>query len=70
MNKVKSLRVLTDHTQKQMAQKLGLSEGQYRAKEKGRYQFTQEEMLLFLQEVRKVDKSISLEAIFFTHKPT
>lgn len=70
MNRIRSMRVLAGQNQKEMAKILNLSEGHYRAKEKGRYQFTQEEMFLFLKEVHKVDKTVTLEMIFFNHTPT
>ena len=70
MNRIRSMRVLAGQNQKEMAKALNLSEGHYRAKEKGRYQFTQEEMFLFLKEVHKVDKTVTLEMIFFNQTPT
>lgn len=70
MNRVKSFRALVGWSQKQMAQKLKLSETQYRAKENGRYDFTQSEMKSFFEAVKPFKEDLTYEDIFFTNKPT
>lgn len=45
VNKVLGYRKMISLTQKEMASQLGISEGQYRAKEKGLYDFTRNETI-------------------------
>ena len=70
MNRIKSFRALVGWSQKQMAQKLELSETQYRAKENGRYEFTQSEMKSFFEVVKPFKEDLTYEDIFFTAEPT
>lgn len=65
MNTVKSYRVLIGLTQKQMAEKLCISEGQYREKENGKFLFNQRDMKKFMRVVREVNKNVTYEEIFF-----
>lgn len=65
VNKVLGYRKMLSLTQKQMANKIGISENQYRAKEKGRYDFSKTEMEKFHSVVEKVIDDIEIQDIFF-----
>lgn len=65
VNKVMGYRKMLCMTQKQMAEELGISEGQYRAKEKGKYEFSQNEMKTFQKLLISKVGNIKLESIFF-----
>lgn len=65
INKVVGYRKMLSMTQKDMAEKLGLSEGQYRAKEKGKYPFRDYEMQKFHDVVREKIKNVKITDIFF-----
>lgn len=65
INKVIGYRKMLSMTQSEMAEKLGLSEGQYRAKEKGYYDFSKTEMKLFHDLVSKQIKNVDIIDIFF-----
>lgn len=65
INKVAGYRKMLSLTQKQMAEYLGISEGQYRVKENGKYDFSQSEMKIFFEVTSKRIKNIGLEDIFF-----
>ena len=65
INKVVGYRKMLSMTQKEMADKLGLSEGQYRAKEKGRYDFSREEMKKFHSIVNQKLTDVGIVDIFF-----
>lgn len=64
-NKVLGYRKMINFSQREMATKLGISEGQYREKEKGRYDFSQSEMKKFYETVQPFLSKVKLEDIFF-----
>lgn len=64
-NKVLGYRKMVSMTQKQMANCIGISENQYRAKEKNRYEFTKREMELFCEAIKRSIPNITIEEIFF-----
>lgn len=64
MNKVKSYRTMIGYSQEAMANALEISTLSYRFKESGERQFTQDEMIKFLNEVKKTDKNVTLDNIF------
>ncbi|MCW6683062.1 transcriptional regulator [Aerococcaceae bacterium NML160702] len=68
MNKVRGYRAMLGLTQKDMAIKLNCSVSSYQAKERGDVDFKDVEKIKFLSLVKMVDKSASLEDIFFTAK--
>lgn len=65
MNKVLGYRKMIGLTQLQMANELGISENQYRAKEKGKYDFSKTEMEKYHEVVKKTMKDIKIQDIFF-----
>lgn len=65
MNKILGYRKMLGLTQKQMAEKLGISENQYRSKEKGKFDFSSSEMKKFYELVKNELKNIKIEDIFF-----
>jgi len=65
MNKVLGYRKMIGFTQLQMANELGISENQYRAKEKGRYDFSKTEMEKYHEVVKKSMKDVKIQDIFF-----
>ncbi|MGH1803397.1 helix-turn-helix transcriptional regulator [Enterococcus gallinarum] len=64
-NKIVGYRKMVSMTQKEMAACLGISENQYRAKEKGRYDFTKSEMGKFCSIIQKSISSVNVQDIFF-----
>lgn len=64
-NKVLGYRKMVSMTQKQMADCLGISENQYRSKEKGRYEFTKSEMEKFCSVVQQSIPTVNVQEIFF-----
>lgn len=64
MNKVKGYRNMIGYSQEEMAKALNIKRDTYRLKEAGERQFTQEEMVAFLNEIKKVDSSVTLDLIF------
>lgn len=64
MNKVKGYRNMIKYSQKDMAEALHISETAYRLKENGDRTFTQNEMIAFLNEIKKVDNTVTLDLIF------
>ena len=67
VNKILGYRKMLSMTQKEMADKLGLSEGQYRAKEKGRYDFSRDEMQKFYDLVSEKLNDVEISDIFFSN---
>lgn len=65
MKKILGYRKMLSLTQKEMAEKLGLSEGQYRAKEKGYYDFSESEMMKFYKVVHEKNNDVKITDIFF-----
>lgn len=65
LNKILGYRKMLSMTQKEMGSALGLSEGQYRAKEKGYYDFSKTEMEKFYNLVKSKQLNIKIEDIFF-----
>lgn len=65
VNKILGYRKMLSMTQKEMADKLGLSEGQYRAKEKGYYDFSKTEMEKFYDLVHEKVREVEITDIFF-----
>lgn len=65
VNKILGYRKMLSMTQKEMADKLGLSEGQYRAKEKGYYDFSKTEMEKFHELVHAKVREVEITDIFF-----
>lgn len=65
VNKIVGYRKMLAMTQKEMASKLGLSEGQYRAKEKGYYDFSKTEMEKFYDLVHEKVHGVEIADIFF-----
>lgn len=65
VNKILGYRKMLSMTQKEMATQLGLSEGQYRAKENGQYDFSRTEMEKFYNLVHEKMKDITITDIFF-----
>lgn len=70
MNKVLGYRKMIGLTQTEMAEKLGISEATYRAKEKGRSHFTNQEILIFIELIKESDPFITFDDIFFSKNPT
>ncbi|MHC5269286.1 helix-turn-helix transcriptional regulator [Enterococcus sp. LJL98] len=73
MNKVLGYRKMIGFSQLEMAKRLGISESQYRAKEKGRFEFTETEIEKFTSIVKKFNSEVTVLDIFFNHnrrKPT
>jgi DNA-binding XRE family transcriptional regulator len=64
MNKIKGYRAMCGLTQEEMAETLNISVTSYRLKESGVRPFTQDEMIAFLNAVRKVDSTATLDIIF------
>lgn len=64
MNKVKGYRTMIGYSQEDMAKALDITRDTYRLKESGERQFTQDEMIKFLNEVKKTDKTATLDIIF------
>lgn len=64
MNKVRSFRTGLGYSQEDMAKALDISTTAYRYKENGDKPFTQDEMIKFLNEVKKTDKTATLDIIF------
>lgn len=69
-NIISGYRRMAGLTQKEMAQKLKISEGTYRNKEKGRTFFKNNEMKTFYELVRKENGSVNISDIFFNQEPT
>ena len=65
MNKILGYRKMIGMSQLKMAEELGISENQYRAKEKGRYDFTKKEIEDFTKTIQKFDSKITVLDIFF-----
>ena len=65
INKIVGYRKMLSMTQKEMAEKLDLSEGQYRAKEKGYYDFSRGEMQKFYDMVHDKLGGVEITDIFF-----
>lgn len=63
-------RKMTGLTQKEMAEKLNISEGTYRNKEKGKSSFKYKEMVDFHEIISKKNLSVTINDIFFDSKPT
>lgn len=70
MNKILGYRKMAGLTQKAMAAVLNISEGQYRAKEKGRYPFNVDEIKKFHAELSEKGITVKVDEIFFENKPT
>lgn len=64
MNKVKGYRTMIGYSQEDMAKALNITRDTYRLKESGERQFTQDEMIKFLNEVKKTDNTVTLDIIF------
>lgn len=56
------------YTQQDFANLIGKDRKTYCLKEKGRINFSPQEMLLIRDELRKFDKSLTIDQIFFTSK--
>lgn len=56
------------YTQQDFANLIGKDRKTYCLKEKGRINFSPREMLLIRDELRKFDKSLTIDQIFFTSK--
>lgn len=65
INKVLGYRKMLGMTQEQMAKRIGISENQYRSKEKGKFDFSSSEMKIFYKLVKEKIDGINLEDIFF-----
>lgn len=65
VNKVRGYRKMLGLTQKDLALLIGISENQYRLKEKGKYEFSQSEMKKIHELICKNVGVVSLETIFF-----
>jgi len=63
-------RKMTGLTQKEMANRLNITEGTYRNKEKGKVCFKDREMKVFYELVKKNNPSVTIQEIFFTNKST
>lgn len=63
-------RKMTGLTQREMADKIGISEGTYRNKEKGKASFKDNEMKVFYELVKKTNPSVDFQEIFFTEETT
>ena len=66
MNRVKGYRNMVGMTQKEMSKNLGISEGTYRQKEKGKSSFKDLEIKLFTDTVKKFYPDIKEKDIFFS----
>lgn len=64
-NKVKEYRKKLGLSQQQMAEIFKISFQSYNAKERGRSRFTDDEMMLFKEMVRKIDPTATIDDIFF-----
>ena len=69
-NIIAGYRKMTGLTQKQMAKELNITEGTYRNKEKGYSSFKDEEMKVFYELVKKKNRYVTFQEIFFTEQPT
>ena len=56
------------YTQQDFSNLIGKDRKTYCLKEKGRINFSPQEMLLIRDELRKFDKSLTIDQIFFTSK--
>jgi DNA-binding XRE family transcriptional regulator len=65
MNRIVGYRKMIGLTQKEMAKKLGISEGTYRNKEKGKVSFKDGEIRIFFDLVHKVIPEVTINDIFF-----
>lgn len=65
-NKVKEYRKKLGLVQTQMADIFKISFQSYNAKERGRSRFTDDEMMLFKEMVRKIDPNATIDDIFFS----
>ncbi len=70
MNTISGYRKMIGYTQRQMAKKLGITEGTYNRKENGKSNFKIDEMKIFISLVREEIPTINAEEIFFNNKPT
>ena len=66
MNTVKTFRLLLNYSQAQVAQRLGISEGSYRAKENGKNKFNELEMYLFVELVNERFPDTTVDNIFLS----
>lgn len=64
MNKVKGYRNMANLTQEEMAKALNISVVSYNLKEKGEREFTQSEMVAFVEKIKTVVPSATLDLIF------
>lgn len=64
---IKGYRKMTGLTQREMADKLHISEGTYRSKEKGKTSFKDVEMKVFYELVSNVNPSVNIKDIFFNY---
>ena len=69
-NIISGYRKMAGLTQKKMARELGISEGTYRNKEKGRTFFKNNEMKTFFELVKRENSTVTINEIFFDHTPT
>ena len=63
-SKARAYRVLANLTQEEMAKALNLSVVSYRLKESGEREFTQSEMNAFVNKIKTVDDTVTLDTIF------
>lgn len=66
MRLISGYRKMTGLSQKEMANKLKISEVTYRNKENGKKYFNEEEIKQFFELVRLVKRDVTIEEIFFS----
>lgn len=64
INKVKGYRTMAGFTQEEMAKALNISMVSYRLKETGEREFTESEMRAFVEKVKTINPSVTLDSIF------
>lgn len=64
INKVKGYRTMAGFTQEEMAKALNISMVSYRLKEAGEREFTESEMRAFVEKVKTINPSVTLDSIF------
>ena len=64
INKVKGFRTMAGFTQEEMAKALNISMVSYRLKETGEREFTESEMRAFVEKVKTINPSVTLDSIF------
>ena len=64
INKVKGFRTMAGLTQEEMAKALSISTTAYIMKESGKREFTESEMRAFVEKVKTINPSVTLDSIF------